>query len=533
MFYRNILFVLLLSALMSSCARVGTLDGGPKDVTPPVFIGSIPDTLSTNVNPKTKKIELNFDEYVVLKEPSRQIIVSPPPKINPSYLPNSKGSKTVTVKFNEDLQENTTYTINFGTSIQDNNEGNKLPFFSYTFSTGNKIDSLQILGKTKESLTSAHDKNTLVALFKLKAGDTLDIKNKPYYISRIDTAGRYNLNHLKSGRYRLIAFNDKSSDLIPQTEKENVGFISDIIDLKQNEQRDLVIAPAKNKYRVVSTDQDGQGVIKVKFAGNPQKVKITSLTEKLPPINIYHKEYADSLYVYFNTKKLDKDTKKLNVKLLAEYQEKTDTLKCYYDNSAETKLSFSPGNTDFVPNDVFILKAANYIKNIDKSAFSVTKNKEALDFSAEINPVNPKEVLIKFPVLLATKYRVKVKEKGITDFLDNSSDSLSYDISTKKISDYGNLYLKLQNKPAHKFFLQLLTEKYELIKEIYGNEGSFNFQYMKPGKYLLRILVDENENGVWDKADLDTFTQPEKTYLYGKPIEIRAFWDMNETWILN
>ncbi|MDR1877501.1 MAG: Ig-like domain-containing protein [Flavobacteriaceae bacterium] len=528
---------LILSSIIISCARVGTPSGGSKDETPPRFLSSKPDTLATKVATKTEEITLNFDEYVVVKDISTQFIISPPPRITPSVSPSSTARKYVSVRFFEPLLENTTYTLNFGSGIQDNNEGNKLENFSYTFSTGDKIDSLQLSGQIKQSLEKNPAGSTIVSLYKVEkdtlGNDSVNLKNKPYYVSRTDTVGRFKLEHLHEGRFRLIAFNDLNSNMIPDTEKEITGFISEIVNPAQDANYDLVLSPVKQPYRAVAAEQDGQGIIKVKFKGNPEKVSVTPVDEDFPPIKIEHQPYADSLYIYFNNKELKNAEKKSRIKFLAQYREKSDTLSALYDNEIKTELTLSPIEKEVTPSSDFILKSNNFIVQVDKSKMEIRKNKEPIDFITEIDSLDSRNTTIKFPIAFDSEYQLQFNAGAFKDFLDQENiDTLSYTIKTKKQSEYGNLNIKIQNKPASRFFFQLMTEKYQVLENIYGEEEVFNFRNLKPGKYLIRILVDENNNGFWDLADLENFIPAEKTYIYPKPVEVRAFWDINEVWIL-
>ncbi len=533
---------LVLSSIIVSCARMGTPGGGAKDITSPKFLGSKPDTLATKVDKNIKEIILNFDEYVIVKDISKQVIISPAPKATPSIEPASTARKYVSVKFYEPLQENTTYTINFGSGIQDNNEGNKLENFSYTFSTGDKIDSLQIAGQVKQSLERSKLSTAVVSLYKLekdsKGQDSVNLKGKPYYISRVDTAGRFSLDHLHEGNFRLIAFNDLNSDLILNPEKEIAGFSTEIVNPKNAKQYDLVLSPLKQQYRAVGAEQDGQGVIKVKFKGNPKEVTITPLEKDFPPVRINHPNYADSLYIYFNNNDLKTENKRARLKFLTQYKEKTDTLSALYDTTTKTELALAAVEKEITPSNYFTLKSSNYITQTDNSKIEVyknkdSKNKEPVAFETEIDSTNAKNVNIKFPIAFDSEYQIRINAKAFKDFLGNeNSDTLTYTITTKKQSDYGNLNIRIQNKPAFKFFFQLLTEKYQVVESIYGENETFEFKNLKPGKYLVRILVDENNNGVWDPADLETFTPAEKTYIYPQPIDVRAFWNINEVWIL-
>ncbi len=539
---QKVIGYLILSCVVVSCARMGTPGGGPKDVTPPKFLSSKPDNLATKVDKDIKEIILNFDEYILIKDASRQVIISPAPRVTPSIEPSFSARKYVSVKFHEPLQENTTYTINFGSAIQDNNEGNKLEGFSYTFSTGVKIDSFRINGQVKQSLEKNPLSSLLVSLYKMEktaAGqDSLNLKARPYYVSRVDSAGRFSLEHLHEGKFRLIAFNDLNSNLILDSEKEMAGFATEVIDPEKGGYYDLVLSPVKQKYKAVGGEQDGQGIVKLRFKGNPKEVSVTSLEKDFPSLKIDHQNYADSLYIYFNTNDLKITDKKARIKFLTRYQEKSDTLSVLYDTTTKNELSLSAVEKEITPSNYFTLKSGNYIVHTDKSRIEVyknkdSKNKESVAFNVETDSSNAKNVNIKFPIAFDSEYQVRVNAKAFRDFLGHeNSDTLTYTIKTKKQSDYGNLSIKIQNKPSSKFFFQLLTEKYQVVESFYGENEIFDFKNLKPGKYIIRILVDENNNGVWDTADLENFIPAEKTHIYPKPIDVRAFWNINEVWIL-
>ena len=120
------LFLFLLAAALWQCARRGSPSGGPKDITPPQLIKTEPDSMTINF--KAKRIRLYFDEFIKLQDIQNQLIVSPPLKYQPEIKPQGGASKFLELKFKDTLRENTTYTINFGQSVQDNNEGNPSSF---------------------------------------------------------------------------------------------------------------------------------------------------------------------------------------------------------------------------------------------------------------------------------------------------------------------------------------------------------------------------------------------------------------------
>ena len=138
--------LLFFAALLWSCARVGSPVGGDKDTVPPTFLGSNIDSPRTRVPLDIRELRLEFDEYITLKDFQKNFNVSPPITRIKKVLPSNLATKFVSIQWEDTLQANTTYNFNFGNAIQDNNEGNPLPYFNYAFSTGDKIDSLYISG---------------------------------------------------------------------------------------------------------------------------------------------------------------------------------------------------------------------------------------------------------------------------------------------------------------------------------------------------------------------------------------------------
>ena len=174
-------FILLIAALfIVSCAKRGNITGGLKDTLAPVLRESVPANMKTNFT--GNEIKLYFDEYVKLKDINKQLIVSPPMNTAPIISPTTP-SKFISIKLKDTLQPNTTYSFNFGQSIQDNNEGNPYPQFKYVFSTGPYIDSLSISGTIQDALETKTDNFIKVMLYEIneKYTDSIIYKEKPAY----------------------------------------------------------------------------------------------------------------------------------------------------------------------------------------------------------------------------------------------------------------------------------------------------------------------------------------------------------------
>ena len=161
---RKIIFLFIFSIIVTSCARVGSPVGGPKDTIPPRVVGSNIDTSRVNVPRNIKELRIDFDEYITLKDINKNLIISPPLKRMKKILPSGMANKYLLIKWDDTLQANTTYNFNFGNSIVDNNEGNPLQYYTFAFSTGDKIDNLYISGDPGGRVIIAGTTNTYKGL---------------------------------------------------------------------------------------------------------------------------------------------------------------------------------------------------------------------------------------------------------------------------------------------------------------------------------------------------------------------------------
>lgn len=198
---RNFAF-LALCIFLYSCGQQVAPTGGPKDSLPPKLVSSIPEYGAKNF--KGNKISLIFDEYISLDNPFEKLVYSPTPKNNP----NAEGKlKIVTIKLKDTLEENTTYHIDFGKAIKDINENNALSDFSFTFSTGDYIDSSFLTGRVWLASTGKTD-STLIAVLHRNLDDSAVTKEKPRYYTKLKGDGSFLFRNLKPGTYNLFAIKD-------------------------------------------------------------------------------------------------------------------------------------------------------------------------------------------------------------------------------------------------------------------------------------------------------------------------------------
>lgn len=257
---KNLLgFALILT--LAACASVQQPGGGPKDMNPPKVLKEKPQNLSTRFS--AKEIEIGFDEFVKLNNEFSEVSVSPALENQPVIKVQKE---KLTIKLEEQLQANTTYTINFGKAIGDVNENNILKNYNYVFSTGEVLDSLSISGNVKSALSNENLKDALVFIFPA-AQDSLFGKKKPSVYTQTDSAGNFNLRNLKAGKYRIYALTEKTNDRIYQPGEDEIGFIDSVIDLKQavNQINFRVFKEAPAKFIVKERKIESDGTVLISF----------------------------------------------------------------------------------------------------------------------------------------------------------------------------------------------------------------------------------------------------------------------------
>ena len=237
----------IIAVIAAACASIGNPSGGARDEQPPRFVRAHPAPYSTEVPRKTERITLDFDELVNVKDATQKVVVSPPTKSVPRVA--SSGHR-VSITFTDSLLPNTTYTVDFADAIEDNNEGNPLVNFSYTFSTGPTVDSLRIAGRVLSALAMEPMQGKLVGVHRLTEDadsllvpDTADIPDSLLStsdlpaifhkmfdrVARTDDRGRFSIEGLAPGRYRVFALDDTNSDYLFSSPDEEMAFYDAIV----------------------------------------------------------------------------------------------------------------------------------------------------------------------------------------------------------------------------------------------------------------------------------------------------------------
>lgn len=219
----NYITIGLLMLGVYACASQGTPDGGPYDETPPRFVKSTPS--QNGMNFKGKKVSIDFDEYIKLENPAEKVIFSPPQAEAPEVRVSGK---SVVVEFQDTMKANTTYTIDFGDAIVDNNEGNPLGNFSFAFSTGGKVDTMEVSGHVLNAENLEPIKGIQVGLYK-NLSDTAFLKLPFDRISRTDSRGHFTIRGIAPGKYHIFALKDGNQNYYYDSKTELIAFSDSVV----------------------------------------------------------------------------------------------------------------------------------------------------------------------------------------------------------------------------------------------------------------------------------------------------------------
>jgi hypothetical protein len=526
MLKNNLKYLLLLLVLiMASCAKRGSITGGLKDTLAPVMKMSFPKNFSTNF--KGNEIKLTFDEFIKLKDLKKQLIISPPLKNEPLILPTTVG-KFITIKINDTLQPNTTYSFNFGQSIEDNNEGNPLSQFKYVFSTGAVIDSLSISGTVKDAYTKDVESFVSVMLYEVndKFQDSVVYKEFPRYITNtLDSLKIFKLENLKAGKYLLVAMKDYGSNNKFNPKKDKIGFKKQFITIPNDSIFELKLFKEVLPFRALKPIQASGNRLIVPYEGKSKEVKITLKNgEEILPTIITKFPKKDSLQVWFKPLKTDsiyvaiskeKFNKKFTLKLK---EQKKDTLSITASQNSSVRFK-----------DLYKLESATPLVKVDNSKIKITNKKAiSVDFTTKYDDFN-QQLIFDFNKEPAEKYTFKILRGAFTDYLDKSNDSLTFKLNTKELTEYGNLIVNLQNIKHFPILVELTNKAGEVVASEYSESNTkIEFKLLEPAVYWLRMIYDDNKNGVWDSGNYLEKRQPEEIIYFSKEIkDVRPNWDAN------
>jgi hypothetical protein len=463
------------AATHMGCANIIPPTGGPRDTLPPVLINADPVDFSKHIN--LNKFVFKFDEYIDSKDIRTELVVNPVPKVEPltdGHLQN------VTVKLKDTLLPNTTYTLNFYKGIKDVNEGNILRNFTYVFSTGDHIDSGQFSGNVLIALTGKPDSSLVVVLHK-KLEDSAVFKDRPRYLTRVDSTGRFLFHHIEPGRYAVYAMKDEGGSHKYLSKSQLFAFADAPVN--------VTVASGPITLYAYSEVAETKSASKTGTNGSSGGTGTGGNNNQTKP----------------SKKSKEKDKR---LELL------TNTTNGVFDILDTFRITFATGLKEF--DSTLIRFTDENFRDISLKQYRWVRDTTNKNFYLAYSwPLDTK-----FNLILAKAFAVDSAGRRLL-----KDDTIAF--RTKKDIEYGEIRVRVFNldltrRPVLLFYVS------DQLKYSYpfGKQKEVRKVLFKPGDYELRILYDTNGNGKWDTGEFfGKHRQPEKVVTVMKKFTVKANWD--------
>ena len=592
--------VAAVAAVLYSCASIGRPEGGAYDETPPRFVSSTPAPGALNNN--RKRVSIEFDEFIKLEKPGEKIVISPPQVQQPEIKSNGK---RVIINLKDSLKPNTTYTIDFSDAIQDNNEGNPLPDFGFTFSTGTALDSMVVSGTVLNAANLEPVKGMLVGMHSNLADSAFT--TKPFErVGRTDSRGHFTIRGVAPGEYRIYGLQDADQNFYYSQPSEIIAFEDSLIIPSMDERvrfdtiwKDSLTVDTivERTYTHYSPDDvilrcfkeliSSQRLIKSERP-EPRKFSFyfSATADSLPLLKGLNFDETDAFIVEMPTGRIDTlnywirdsliyqmDTLKMSLSYLYtdtlnKLVPRTDTLKLVSKlrpksekelekerekkekelekakKKAEKEGKEYVEPTIFLPVDVYApgtMDIYDYITftfteplaSVADSAIHLRQKVDSLWRDVAFDFVPDSLNLMRYNVYAdwepGESYTFEVDSMAFHGIYGLFTDKIKKEFKVKKPEEYGQIYYNVSGADSVAF-VELLDGQDKVVRTVPVVDGRADFYFLNPGKYGARLINDTNGNGVWDTGKYEDKRQPEKVYYYPQVIELKANFDLTQTW---
>ena len=593
----------LIALLITGCANPGSgPDGGPYDETPPMIVGMSPEMGKTNEN--TKKITILFSELIKVENAAEKVTVSPPQTEQPDIRVSGR---RVTVSLADSLKPNTTYTIDFSDAIEDANEGNPLGQFTYYFSTGNSIDTMEVAGYVLNAADLEPVKGILVGLH----SDTADtaFSTKPFErVARTDGSGRFSIKGVAQGTYRIYALQDMDGDF-KFAPGETAGVFSQLVKPSSfpDTRNDTIWRDSTHYDTIITrnfTHFMPDDVVIRAFTPIPSKRYFLKSERKEP----------ESFTMYFTAPSAKTPTLRgLNFDgekdLIVQKTPTNDTITYWlrhtdlpqidtlkftytyeaYDDSLATNIERTD-TLELTPRNTMAKRLKQKAEDMEKWQKQLEKRHKKGDFSQETPPAEMLKMNCNAPAKLAPDqnpvitfeeplarvdtsgfhlrymvndstgrdttflllpdpnnmmrftlmgewrygqhYEILIDSAAVTGLYGLKNGPVKKQFSIGKEADYGTLFLTLPGADSTAT-VQLMKDATKVVRQTRSKNSRADFFYLEPGEYYLRLFYDRNNNGKWDTGDFTRRIDPEEVFYFPVKLDIRANWDIDQTWNVN
>lgn len=527
---------LLFLLLLIGCAQVVAPTGGPKDTTPPKAISYSPDNKSIHFT--GNQITIKFDEYIQLKDLASQLVVSPPLKY-PLTTKIKKG-KELEIDIEDTLQNNTTYTFNFGNAIADINEGNKIQGFQYVFSTGSYIDSLKLSGHVQNAFTADAQKDALVMLY-TDLTDSVPYKKLPSYCGRTDDNGNYHIENIKSGTYKLFVLEKSNGGYFYHPYTEGIGYADKPIKIDSNGVANLsLFAETEPKLFVKKAVAQGMGDVMIEFnkPADSLSIKPLNLPNTGKPFTyIQYSGTKDTAHYWINTPDLDslrfvvsRNSKIIDTAVIYSFPHKTKSKKTTRPEALKILCSAANKQTDFDYHKPIELWAEHPLIKFNLSRIFLMQHKDTIPFKTDSTGL-PFNLKLNGILKSDSTYTLTVLPGAFTDVFGLVNDTLKITFKVVEPAFFGSLKLNLKFEKEGHYLIQLLDARGNTYRQDGADKNSIvNYDALPPGTYRLKAIKDDNHDGKWTAGNYLKHIQPEKVFYFNQSVTIRSNWDVTEDW---
>lgn len=496
--------------------------GGKKDAFAPELLSA--STPSGEINFNKKRVVFQFNEFIQLNNPLQQIVISPAMEILPDF---EVSGKSLVMRLRDTLKTNTTYTINFGNAVVDVHEQNPLSGFTYTFSTGNFIDSFKVSGRCFNSYTLTPGDEMLVGLYSSVAyQDSFLYNRKPNYFTKSNTDGSFLIRNLPAGSFNLFAFKDANRNL-KYDANEAIGFYPELIQTTDTINESLQIGcffqEIFKSNTLIDTISRYAGVYNFVFY-NPTKVNILNdINNEDYVFNKFGEKAFDTLLVFIS------DTSKSPV---------------FSVNTVDTSYSLSlkkSKNNRFQPfvcdiprmvelNDTLRMVFTNPLSDqLDTSLIVLKEDTNQVKYSYIYKPEKG-YIHVFYPWKESTKYSILLKDSSLYDIYKQAQKKIISSWTSRNIKDYATLELNIIGvEDNQQYLLEIWSddEKKILYQFNISKNSIIRIGEILPGSVKIKVVFDKNKNGRWDNGDVFKKISPELIGYVKEKIVLRAYWDLD------
>ena len=453
-----------------SCANIVPPSGGEKDVTPPVLLSETPG--DSALNKSVYKITLTFNKFMEVHDLDKNIVTSPLLPITPTVT--AFGRKVIIKLPDSSLQPNTTYRIALGNALTDNREQTPYKNFTYLFSTGSYFDSLKLQGNVLDAATGLPDTSATIFLYPADKSDSAVFRDKPLYIQKVGSDGRFIFENLPDKPFKAFAVGDKDNNHVYTPVQETIDF------------SDSLVRPAGQAEKAI------QFSLFTEISGD-------STANAAPQASTGKDRFATS------RKQKEKAQNKLAFRVMADTVHKTT------------------GTVDLAqPLKIALFRP---LSAIDSSRIYLSYDDKGIDVEApHYLTVDSSEILIHTKWQADKTYTLRLIKGWAKDTSGQELPPGKYIFHTKSLNEYATLNINVDSVYVGPKYLLMLFKNTDIVWQKAVTTGSLTIPLLSPGDYILRLVMDDNENGKWDTGDMLQRRHAEKVIPYKGKILLKEGW---------